>query len=322
MERSCVLNMAGTGPILSKKNYSQERVDTAKNHLLQFMGRDHLAGLTILDIGSGSGLDSLAMIQSGARSVHGFDYDPDSVGATRHVQNLNGNPKNWTIAQGSVLDDAYMERLPRYDMVYSWGVLMATGEVWHALRNAAGRVKPGGLLYITTYTADLPHFGQPHEYWLKVKHRYVSSGWLTRRIMDLWYVWRFFRPVEPPPALDCWQDVQDNYAQSGWLTRRTMELWYIWRKFAWRRSGGAAIFNQMRSYVRRLSYIGMVSAEYQKNRGMNLFIDVRDWLGGWPMEFVHDAEVTAFCQGLGFQPVKIVTGEANTEFLFRRDGGE
>ena len=51
---------------------------------------------------------------------------------------------------------------------------------------------------------------------------------------------------------------------------------------------------------------------------MDLMTDVRDWLGGWPMEFVYDADATAFCEGLGFKLEKISTGEANTEFLFRR----
>jgi len=59
--------------------------------------------------------------------------------------------------------------------------------------------------------------------------------------------------------------------------------------------------------------------EYKKNRGMNIFTDIRDWLGGWPMEFVYDADAIKFCENLGFRLEKIATGEANTEFLFVRD---
>ena len=59
--------------------------------------------------------------------------------------------------------------------------------------------------------------------------------------------------------------------------------------------------------------------DYKKSRGMSLFTDIRDWLGGWPMEFVYDAEAVKFCEGLGFRKVKILTGEANTEFVFIRE---
>jgi len=51
---------------------------------------------------------------------------------------------------------------------------------------------------------------------------------------------------------------------------------------------------------------------------VNLFTDSRDWLGGWPMEFVYDNDAVDFCQKLGFKLQKIATGEANTEFLFLR----
>jgi 2-polyprenyl-6-hydroxyphenyl methylase/3-demethylubiquinone-9 3-methyltransferase len=31
--------------------------------------------------------------------------------------------------------------------------------------------------------------------------------------------------------------------------------------------------------------------QYRFSRGMSFFTDVRDWLGGWPMQFVHDRDV-------------------------------
>jgi 2-polyprenyl-6-hydroxyphenyl methylase/3-demethylubiquinone-9 3-methyltransferase len=59
--------------------------------------------------------------------------------------------------------------------------------------------------------------------------------------------------------------------------------------------------------------------EYKKNRGMNVLTDIRDWLGGWPMEFCYDDDVKQFVAAeLGMDLVKVATGEANSEFLFRR----
>ena len=60
--------------------------------------------------------------------------------------------------------------------------------------------------------------------------------------------------------------------------------------------------------------------EYKKNRGMNMFTDIRDWLGGWPTEFVYDEDAVSFCKELGFSLQRMVTGEANTECLFIRSG--
>ena len=51
---------------------------------------------------------------------------------------------------------------------------------------------------------------------------------------------------------------------------------------------------------------------------MNMLTDIRDWLGGWPMQFVWDAEAVKFVEDRGFRLKKIATGEANTEFLFER----
>jgi hypothetical protein len=54
---------------------------------------------------------------------------------------------------------------------------------------------------------------------------------------------------------------------------------------------------------------------------MSYFTDIRDWLGGWPMEFCYDDDVRAFVSNeLGMELVNIKTGEANTEFLFRGRG--
>jgi 2-polyprenyl-6-hydroxyphenyl methylase/3-demethylubiquinone-9 3-methyltransferase len=51
---------------------------------------------------------------------------------------------------------------------------------------------------------------------------------------------------------------------------------------------------------------------------MSMFVDIRDWLGGWPMQFTYDADVIKFLDERGFALANIKTGEACTEFLFRK----
>jgi 2-polyprenyl-6-hydroxyphenyl methylase/3-demethylubiquinone-9 3-methyltransferase len=64
--------------------------------------------------------------------------------------------------------------------------------------------------------------------------------------------------------------------------------------------------------------MGFFKQETGRTRGMELMTDVRDWLGGWPMEFVLDAEAVKFVENLGFKLSNIKKGEACTEFLFER----
>ncbi len=72
-----------------------------------------------LDVGSGSGLFSLAAYQLGAEVVS-IDYDEMSVASTKEIRKrYAGDVNRWRIEQGSVLDDDYMRSLGRYDVVYA-----------------------------------------------------------------------------------------------------------------------------------------------------------------------------------------------------------
>ena len=88
-----------------------------------------LEGKSFLDIGSGSGLFSLAARRLGAR-VHSFDYDPQSVACTRELKRrFYSDDAEWVIEEGSALDTAYLSGLGQFDVVYSWGVLHHTGDM-------------------------------------------------------------------------------------------------------------------------------------------------------------------------------------------------
>lgn len=127
------------------------RIEQAKESLARMLRESTLEGRRFLDIGCGSGLFSLAARQLGAR-VHSFDFDADSVGCALELRRRYcPGDADWSIEQGSVLDDAYMASLGTFDIVYSWGVLHHTGRMWEALDGAGRRVGPGGTLYIALY---------------------------------------------------------------------------------------------------------------------------------------------------------------------------
>jgi 2-polyprenyl-3-methyl-5-hydroxy-6-metoxy-1,4-benzoquinol methylase len=147
----------------------EERIQRAEASLQEMLGVSSLATLRFLDIGSGSGLFSLAAHRLGA-VVTSFDYDPLAVRCTEEVRRrFAGTATSWTIGQGSVLDNEYMRSLRSFDIVYSWGVLHHTGAMWTALEHAAARVVPGGLLYIAIYNDQ----GKKSEWWRRIKWAYT-----------------------------------------------------------------------------------------------------------------------------------------------------
>src|SRR5262245_12061619 len=96
------------------------RIAEAEKSVRALVGSESLAGLRFVDIGSGSGLFSLAARRLGGR-VHSFDCDPASVLCTGRLRELHRpGDHDWTVERGSVLDRNYLHRLGTFDIVYSW----------------------------------------------------------------------------------------------------------------------------------------------------------------------------------------------------------
>jgi len=130
---------------------NDNRIQKAEESLKQMLKVTTLRDRTFLDIGSGSGLFSLAARRLGAR-VHSFDYDKRSVACTRELKlRYCSNDKGWTIDERSALDEEYMKSLGQFDVVYSWGVLHHTGAMWRSFEYVAPLVKPGGALFLAIY---------------------------------------------------------------------------------------------------------------------------------------------------------------------------
>lgn len=156
----------------------EARIRAACDSLLGTLQLSTLSGRTFLDIGCGSGLFSLAACQLGA-DVRSFDYDRDSVLATAELRRRFAAESDWRIEQGSILDPEFVADLGRFDVVYSWGVLHHTGNLWRAMDATARLVAPGGLLYISVYNDQ----GRQSQAWREVKRRYNTSGQLMRTML-------------------------------------------------------------------------------------------------------------------------------------------
>ena len=159
---------------------SDQQIEQATRAVSALVARD-LRAKTFVDIGSGSGLSSLAARRLGAR-VYSFDYDAQSVACTQELRRrFFPGDEAWTVAQGSVLDEQYLSTLGQFDVVYSWGVLHHTGQMWVAIENAARLVRAGGLFIIGIYNFRGGRRGTAT--WARLKRwyckapRWQQAGW-------------------------------------------------------------------------------------------------------------------------------------------------
>jgi len=269
------------------RTVTEERIAAATNSLIRAFGHAGLQGKRFLDIGCGSGLFSLAAYRLGA-TVHSFDYDPDSVACAEELRRREGAAADrWRVEQGSVLDAGYLAGLGTFDVVYSWGVLHHTGEMWRSLDLAALRVAPGGMLWIAIYNDQ----GVWSRVWRGVKRGYVAlPKWL--------------------------QPAYVVVVGGSWMLQRAMLRLVLV-------AGGMLLrLVTLRNPLRRFSQARAEAAASQRSRGMHVWYDLVDWIGGYPFEVARPEEVFRRLRDQGFRLHDLTTcggGLGCNEFLFRRD---
>jgi len=233
------------------KGLDDKKIATAVESVVSLLGTDSLAGKTFIDIGSGSGLFSLAAHILGAE-VFSFDYDINSVEATQSVKEKYANTSlEWTVTQGSILDEKFITELGTFDYVYSWGVLHHTGDMYSALNNASKLVNDNGSLTVAIYNTQT--FTPA---WKLIKKFYVSSPRLVQVLMNIGYTF---------------------YFSSGLLIADLLRF-----------------RNPLKRYTNR-------------TRGMNLYYDVVDWIGGYPFETATPEEIFSYYYKKGFELTKLIT---------------
>lgn len=245
-----------------------ERIAQAEQSLKAMLETENLDGKRFLDIGSGSGLFSLAARRLGA-SVFSFDYDPHSVACAQELKRRYFlDDAQWTIERGSALDQEYLNSLGRFDYVYSWGVLHHTGAMWQAIENVLPAVDSDGRLCISIYNDQ----GGASKRWTTVKRLYNRSPKLIQLLMVLavgalievrGFLIRLLRFQNPLPFKDWGRKKQD--------------------------------------------------------RGMSVWYDLVDWVGGYPFEVARPEELFEFCRDRGFTLRRMTTqgrGSGCNEFVF------
>lgn len=152
----------------------KEAVDSLDN----LVGKDLISNKTFLDIGCGSGLFSIAAVKLGAKTVLGFDLSKESVDVSKqNTKRFLGEEADIKFFQRSVFE-CTPDNIGKFDIVYSWGVLHHTGDMWSAILNSMNLVEDKGLLVIAIYNR---HWSSP--IWKRIKYIYNISPLFLQKIM-------------------------------------------------------------------------------------------------------------------------------------------
>jgi 2-polyprenyl-3-methyl-5-hydroxy-6-metoxy-1,4-benzoquinol methylase len=235
----------------------ESRVTDAERSLCVLLGRPTLNGLSLLDIGSGSGLFAIAAARLGARRVVAIDRDRGCLLAARRnaAAFLTADRAQQVVVREGDILKGIDEALGRFDIVYAWGSLHHTGNMWRAIENAAAYCAPGGLFVLAIYNATTTAPA-----WLRIKRFYNASPWPFRY-------------------------------------------------------GMVAALSAARGLMRVLRG----KHPFRVERGMSVWYDAIDWLGGLPYEYATPDAIDKFLVARGFEMIQSVLTRRSgcNEFVYR-----
>ena len=239
-------------------NLDNTKIVEAEKSLMDKLKLENLKGCNFLDIGCGSGLFSLAAKNLGAK-VTSFDFDIDAVDCAKLLkEKYYKNDLDWKIMQGSVLDKNFLRDLGNYNIIYSWGVLHHTGNMWEAINNVKLMSTKNTLLFISIYN---------HQ-------NYFSNFWtVIKKIYNKYY---FLRPLL------------------------------------------ILIFS---CYLLLPSLLKTIITRKKLDRGMSLYTDLKDWLGGYPFQTATPNQIQeVFKDDFELINVKTVGNKLGcNEFVFKKN---
>ncbi|MEP7190048.1 MAG: 50S ribosomal protein L11 methyltransferase, partial [Roseiflexaceae bacterium] len=116
-----VFDFGSNWQVFSEQRVDAQRLAVAARSLQALLQRDTLKGVSVLDVGCGSGLFSIAAHQLGASKVVGVDVNPRCVAVSEQNHARLAPSAVMTFQEASALSPQSMQPLGLFDLVYAWG---------------------------------------------------------------------------------------------------------------------------------------------------------------------------------------------------------
>jgi len=182
-KKNIAFNFGKNWEKFSEESLDQTKLNSAFDSLDQLIDKDKIKGKTFLDIGCGSGMFAISASRAGAKKVIGIDISKESV----EISSRNKKrflPRNEMEFLHKSIFDKDILKLGKFDIVYSWGVLHHTGNMWRAVDIASKLVNQNGLFVIAIYNK---HWSSP--VWKAIKWFYNISPKFIRWFMIQVFYW-------------------------------------------------------------------------------------------------------------------------------------
>ncbi len=166
----------------SEDSLDDERFLEVQKSVGDLVGVERIENKTFLDIGCGSGIFAISAKKLGASKVVGFDVLKSSVESAKANKDKFAKDESIDFFEQSILKEGY-DQFGKFDVIYSWGVLHHTGNMWKAIKNAMELVDKNGVFVIAIYNK---HWTSP--VWRIIKWLYNKSPKFFKLIM----IWIFY----------------------------------------------------------------------------------------------------------------------------------
>lgn len=181
-KKNIAFNFGENWQRFSENSLDNRKFEMALGSLDQLIGREKIKGSTFLDIGCGSGIFAIVASLAGAKKVIGIDISKESIAASVNNKKKFADQSAIDFFHKSVFDDD-MSQLGKFDIVYSWGVLHHTGNMWKAIDLASKLAAPHSLFVIAIYNK---HWSSGM--WKMVKWFYNAMPKFVQRLM----IWIYY----------------------------------------------------------------------------------------------------------------------------------
>lgn len=201
----------------------EERIEKAKHALIKSLGKENITGKRFLDLGSGSGLFSLAAYQLGAKEIISIDPDPLAIRASTQLRDKYGDKNKWKVVRGSILEPTFLRTLGKFDTVHLRGIANTTGDYHQALKNVLTLLEPKGIMYLASFNKSSRFIEGTTNFWQKMKHRYVTGTERKQKFIERIYgtliltgvllswknPWSYIKKYRNEQGMDFWTDVRE-----------------------------------------------------------------------------------------------------------------